>query len=74
MGCKVMRKRFRFKFPFQQKYSKWREKKRRQYIDGGYKHTFWKNLLYFTLRIYLVSHFKIQILCLMITGIGSADK
>lgn len=69
-----MRKRFRFKFPFQQKYSKWREKKRRQYIDGGYKHTFWENLLYFTLRIYLVSHFKIHILCLMITGIGSADK
>lgn len=33
----------------QQKYRKWREKKQREYMDGGYKHTFWENLLYFTL-------------------------
>lgn len=33
----------------QQKYCKWREKKRREYMDGGYKHTFWENLIYFTL-------------------------
>lgn len=43
-----MRKRFRF--PFQQKYRNWKEKKHRQYIEGGYKdNTFWENLLYFTL-------------------------
>lgn len=33
-----------------QKYRRWREKKHREYIEGGYKtNTFWENLLYFTL-------------------------